>query len=206
MRLTVIGRRDRLPDGLADEIAPAEKASARGTRLDTQRRHRLFGPRRHRERGRRLARRNSPQRAAFSRLLAWQDHGTGRDVDLMIRTGGEKRLSDFLLWECAYAELLFTDALWPDFGAGHLRAALADFHTASAASAGCCSRRNESNQRESPMSDTRRMIPRAMPAGPSSPRPHSRAARDYTSLSFYKIALIAGLAVATSCRTCSSPI
>ena len=46
----------------------------------------------------------------------------------MIRTGGEKRLSDFLLWECAYAELLFSDAMWPDFGPEHLRAALADFH------------------------------------------------------------------------------
>ena len=44
-----------------------------------------------------------------------------RDVDLLIRTGGEKRLSDFLLWECAYAELYFTDRLWPDFGAGRPR-------------------------------------------------------------------------------------
>jgi undecaprenyl diphosphate synthase len=61
-------------------------------------------------------------------MLAWQGHGTGRDVDLMIRTGGEKRLSDFLLWECAYAELCFTDAMWPDFGPAHLRAALHDFH------------------------------------------------------------------------------
>src|SRR5581483_7551572 len=49
------------------------------------------------------------------------------EVDLLIRTGGEKRLSDFLLWECAYAELYFTDCLWPDFGATGLRAALADY-------------------------------------------------------------------------------
>ena len=72
---------------------------------------------------------DSPGRGAFGRLLAFQGHGTGRDVDLLIRTGGEKRLSDFLLWECAYAELFFTDTMWPDFGAEHLRAALADFHT-----------------------------------------------------------------------------
>jgi undecaprenyl diphosphate synthase len=51
----------------------------------------------------------------------------GLDVDLLIRTGGEKRLSDFLLWECAYAELHFTDVMWPDFSAGDLDRALLDF-------------------------------------------------------------------------------
>ena len=49
------------------------------------------------------------------------------DVDLLIRTGGEKRLSDFLLWEAAYAELHFTERMWPDFGAADLAAAVADF-------------------------------------------------------------------------------
>jgi undecaprenyl diphosphate synthase len=66
--------------------------------------------------------------AAFGRLLAWQGQGAGRDVDLLIRSGGEKRLSDFLLWECAYAELCFVDTCWPDFGAEHLGAAIAEFH------------------------------------------------------------------------------
>ena len=50
------------------------------------------------------------------------------DVDLLIRTGGEQRLSDFLLWECAYAELCFVARPWPDFGAGDLAAALTDFN------------------------------------------------------------------------------
>ena len=50
------------------------------------------------------------------------------DVDLLIRTGGEKRLSDFLLWESAYAELIFTDRMWPDFDEADLDAALAEFH------------------------------------------------------------------------------
>jgi undecaprenyl diphosphate synthase len=50
------------------------------------------------------------------------------DVDLLIRTGGEQRLSDFLLWECAYAELVFSPQLWPDFDAHDLAAALRDFH------------------------------------------------------------------------------
>jgi len=49
------------------------------------------------------------------------------DVDLLIRTGGEKRLSDFLLWECAYAELLFTDRMWPDFDGADLDDALNEF-------------------------------------------------------------------------------
>jgi undecaprenyl diphosphate synthase len=49
------------------------------------------------------------------------------EVDLLIRTGGEKRLSDFLLWECAYAELCFTDRMWPDFAAHDLDAALEEF-------------------------------------------------------------------------------
>lgn len=51
----------------------------------------------------------------------------GGDVDLLIRTGGEQRLSDFLLWELAYAELLFTERMWPDFGEADLEAALEEF-------------------------------------------------------------------------------
>jgi len=50
------------------------------------------------------------------------------DVDLLIRTGGEQRLSDFLLWECAYAELLFTACLWPDFTPDQLQTAIENFH------------------------------------------------------------------------------
>jgi undecaprenyl diphosphate synthase len=51
------------------------------------------------------------------------------DVDLLIRTGGDLRISNFLLWHLAYAELYFTDTLWPDFGEGDFQAALADFQT-----------------------------------------------------------------------------
>lgn len=54
--------------------------------------------------------------------------GESGEVDLLIRTGGEKRLSDFLLWESAYAELLFSDRMWPDFDANDLDAALAEFN------------------------------------------------------------------------------
>jgi undecaprenyl diphosphate synthase len=49
------------------------------------------------------------------------------DPDLLIRTGGERRISNFLLWQCAYTELFFSDVLWPDFGAQALDDALSDF-------------------------------------------------------------------------------
>ena len=128
VRLKVIGRRDRLPEGLAQEIANAEADCARGTQLalnvalDYSARDAIANA------AATWLGDDSPGRAAFGNLLAFQGYGTRRDVDLMIRTGGEKRLSDFLLWECAYAELFFIGTMWPDFGREHLRAALTDFH------------------------------------------------------------------------------
>ncbi|HEX2716031.1 MAG TPA: undecaprenyl diphosphate synthase family protein, partial [Gemmatimonadaceae bacterium] len=66
--------------------------------------------------------------ARFSELVAAAQHGgSARDVDLLIRTGGERRLSDFMLWEAAYAELWFTNRAWPDFTADDLRSAITDF-------------------------------------------------------------------------------
>jgi undecaprenyl diphosphate synthase len=126
-RLTVIGRRDRLPERLAREIAAAERATAHGDKLHL-----------------RIAIDYSARAAIahaaicmalplsierFSRLItqAADDDASPPEVDLLIRTGGEKRLSDFLLWECAYAELLFTERMWPDFNARDLRAAVAQF-------------------------------------------------------------------------------
>ena len=49
------------------------------------------------------------------------------DPDLLVRTSGEQRISNFLLWQCAYAELVFVDTLWPDFGKEHLERAIAEF-------------------------------------------------------------------------------
>jgi undecaprenyl diphosphate synthase len=124
-RLRFIGRRDRLPDGLSRRMAQAERATAFGERLDLRiaidysARHAIANAA-----AGWIA--DYASRDAFGRLLAAQ--GNGPDVDLLIRSGGEKRLSDFLLWECAYAELCFVETMWPDFGADDLRAALADFH------------------------------------------------------------------------------
>ena len=127
-RLTVIGRRDRLPKDLREAIAEAEQASASGERLllrialDYSSRDAIA------QAAARWRGGHAPSRDDFARLLASPDCENAGDVDLLIRSGGEKRLSDFLLWEAAYAELCFVDTLWPDFGADDLRAAIADFH------------------------------------------------------------------------------
>jgi len=105
VRLMIIGRRDRLPQSLVAAIAAAELATAQGTRLEL-----------------RIA-------VDYSARDAIKRGEQLPDVDLLIRTGGEQRLSDFLLWECAYAELWFTDRMWPDFGAAHLAAAVHEFYS-----------------------------------------------------------------------------
>ena len=73
----------------------------------------------------------APLREEFTRLLSKVEHGVGesRDVDLLIRTGGEQRLSDFLLWECAYAELYFTRRMWPEFSPKDLAEAVEEFRS-----------------------------------------------------------------------------
>ena len=104
VRLAVIGRRDRLPGPLVAAIAAAERATGGGTTLEL-----------------RLA-------VDYSGRAAIRAGAILPDVDLLIRTGGEQRLSDFLLWECAYAELRFTGTMWPDFDAPELAQAVRDFH------------------------------------------------------------------------------
>lgn len=103
VRIQAIGRRDRLEPSVIRSIETAERATAGGTRLTL-----------------RIA-------LDYSGREAIRRGELGPDVDMMIRTSGEQRLSDFLLWEAAYAELYFTPRLWPDFGADELAAALADF-------------------------------------------------------------------------------
>jgi undecaprenyl diphosphate synthase len=124
IRLTVIGRRDRLPDGLAELIDHAERVSAEGKALnlrvaiDYSGRDAIVAAAAGCGAG-------EVSREALSRGLA--EGAGGPDVDLLIRTSGEQRLSDFLLWEAAYAELYFTERTWPDFGTEDLALALAEF-------------------------------------------------------------------------------
>ena len=121
VRVSVIGRRDRLPRMLLPVIEACEKATLPGRKLHL-----------------RLAVDYSSRDAILRAALKLKKNSTrehlakalgAHDVDLLIRTGGEKRLSDFLLWECAYAELLFTPVMWPDFGSADLATAVMEFQS-----------------------------------------------------------------------------
>jgi len=120
VRLTVFGCRQRLPEDVRRVVEVAERSTAGGTRLQL-----------------RIAIDCSARGAILVTLLtgivghsvlAREPAGRlGPDVDLLIRTGGERRLADFLLWECARAELCLVDTPWPEFGERELAAALAEF-------------------------------------------------------------------------------
>jgi undecaprenyl diphosphate synthase len=131
-RLTVIGRRDRLPGRLARDIAAAEQATAHGRRLhlriaiDYSAREAIARAAAQFDTCGAQAREDAP--GALGRLIAQSADDDGScEVDLLIRSGGEKRLSDFLLWESAYAELWFSDKMWPEFTSDDLRAAVDAF-------------------------------------------------------------------------------
>ena len=127
IRVSVIGRRDRLPPGLVDGIECLEGATRAGRRLHLRLAIDYTGRDAIWYAAERAVRLGVTSREQF----AWAVRsGRGEpahvpDVDLLIRTGGERRLSDFLLWEVAYAELYFTDTMWPDFTCDELAAALA---------------------------------------------------------------------------------
>ena len=129
IRINVIGRRDRLAPEVVRTIEHSERATAhcKGMRLriavDYSSQHSLL------ESCRRMSAEPGGDRARFMQHLAEVDHSTtaAQDVDLLIRTGGEKRLSDFLLWECAYAELHFVECFWPDFDANAFAQAIEEY-------------------------------------------------------------------------------
>lgn len=133
IRVNVIGRRDRLSDNLLRSIEQSERLSASCTGMhlrvavDYSSQYSLLT-------AARLAARDIAPNAElgandFERWLQAVDHSArpSGPVDLLIRTGNERRLSDFLLWECAYAELVFSDCLWPAFDQVQFQNALADF-------------------------------------------------------------------------------
>ena len=105
VRLTVIGRRDRLSPVLIRRIEETERATAQGQKLHL-----------------RLA-------VDYSGRQSIAAGEVGPDVDLLVRTGGEQRLSDFLLWESAYAEILFEPRLWPDYTGADLARAVEWFRS-----------------------------------------------------------------------------
>ncbi len=129
VRVSVIGRRERLPEVLQEAVAQFESATARGRTVHlrlavdySSRDAILTAAQRCHEQG-------ELSREALARALSEIYHPDliVPDVDLLIRTGGEQRLSDFLLWECAYAELSFIQRKWPEFSAQDLEAAVLEF-------------------------------------------------------------------------------
>jgi undecaprenyl diphosphate synthase len=131
IRLVTVGDETRLPPAVRDLLAFAKRSTAANGELLLCLALSYGGREAIVEAARRLARATaagaSPEaidEAAFSHAL---DSHRLPPLDLIVRTSGEQRLSNFLLWEAAYAELYFTDVLWPDFGRPDLEAALAAF-------------------------------------------------------------------------------
>jgi undecaprenyl diphosphate synthase len=130
VQVNVIGRRDRLPKPLVEVIERVEVATARCGRMrlrlaiDYSAREALT------EAMVRCGSKGGLAPGDLAQTLAEviHDQAPAPDVDLLIRTGGEHRLSDCLLWEGAFAEIIFTDRLWPDFSAVDLFAAVEEFH------------------------------------------------------------------------------
>lgn len=143
--VAAIGRRDRLPASLRDAIEAVEKGGIQNEygcrsyavwprveeRLQVRFAIDYSGREAILEAARRFEAAGGRSPESFARFFGETPHGDVPvpDVDLLIRTGGEQRLSNCLLWEIAYAELYFTPCLWPDFGPADLDAALQDFYT-----------------------------------------------------------------------------
>ena len=130
VRLSIIGRRDRLSGSLSEAIEDCEAVTAPGRILHLRIAIDYSGRDEILRAVRRLGPSEATTRETFARCLGDACGGGGAaDVDMLIRTGGERRLSDFLLWESAYAELYFTARMWPEFDAGDLSNAVAEFRT-----------------------------------------------------------------------------
>jgi undecaprenyl diphosphate synthase len=128
VRLEVIGRRDRIPKALLREIEHAEAATGNERTLHL----RIaidYSARTSIAMAAALAQDTveTPSPERLRSIITQQLTADCGDVDLLIRTGGEKRLSDYLLWESAYAELFFTDRMWPEFTGSDLEQAVNEF-------------------------------------------------------------------------------
>lgn len=128
VRLSVIGRRDRIPATLRETIVDAEALTVKGKQLhlrlaiDYSARETIY------QAACRFYKATKLSLEAFSDVLSEVLRGGSTDVDLLIRTGGEQRLSDFLLWESAFAEFVFLQKRWPEFKVADLVAAVKEFH------------------------------------------------------------------------------
>ncbi|HEY9841622.1 MAG: di-trans,poly-cis-decaprenylcistransferase [Candidatus Sericytochromatia bacterium] len=130
VRLSIIGRRDRLSDNLLRQIANAEAETRHGKKLHLRialdysgRDLIVYAAQQLQASGETITREN------LASFLSGTQTEPVPDVDLLIRTGGEQRLSDFQLWECAYAEFMFLAKMWPDFSCTDLKSAVQAFNS-----------------------------------------------------------------------------
>jgi undecaprenyl diphosphate synthase len=120
-----VGRRDRAPGWLQDRMSELENATVAARRLHLWIAFDYGGRSEIVEAARSLAASDGPyDEESFARHLYAPSMP---DPDLVIRTSGERRISNFLLWQSAYAEYVFTETLWPDFGPEEFRSALEDY-------------------------------------------------------------------------------
>jgi undecaprenyl diphosphate synthase len=131
-KLRVIGDRAGLPDDIVRDISDAEKMTRANSRIDVNICINYGARAEILQATRSLARQVaagelSPERIDEDRFERELLTAGVPDPDLLIRTSGEQRISNFLLWQCAYAELVFVDTLWPDFSKEHLEQAIAEF-------------------------------------------------------------------------------
>src|SRR5687767_5948541 len=130
VRTRFIGRRDRAPEWLQERMAALEAETATLDRLSLWIAFDYGGRAELVDAARRLIESDVAAADVDESMLAANLYAPELpDPDLLIRTSGELRLSNFLLWQLAYAELVFVETLWPDFGADDLRGALADYAT-----------------------------------------------------------------------------
>jgi undecaprenyl diphosphate synthase len=131
VRVTAIGRRDRLPVSLRDAIEKIEVANMAARQMHVRLAIDYSGREAILHAAHRFQKIADGSAEDFARLLAETEQVAEPtpDIDLLIRTGGEQRLSNCPLWEIAYAELYFTPCLWPDFGPADLDAAVREFET-----------------------------------------------------------------------------
>jgi undecaprenyl diphosphate synthase len=128
VRTRFLGRRDRAPDWLRDRMAELERATADKTRLSLWIAFDYGGRAELVEAARRLVESGAAADEIDEDAIARRLYAPAMpDPDLVIRTSGELRISNFLLWQSAYAEFVFTDTLWPDFGPGEFRAAIEEY-------------------------------------------------------------------------------
>jgi len=132
VRLRVIGERERFGEDTVRAIAHAEAATAQGTRLNLNVALSYGGRAEIAGAAREIARRAAagtldPEKVDERMFGGFLGTAGMPDADLIIRTSGEQRISNFLLWQAAYAEFVFQDVLWPDYEAAHLNAAVAEY-------------------------------------------------------------------------------